>query len=105
MNDLFDLEAGRAARDAALKQVGSNAGDFMGNAMQAIAGLEHGKDYTGEEIRVLLTARDIVPHHVNAWGALINAAIKRGLLRGTGRYVPMTSVKCHAHKSEVYVRT
>ena len=101
MTDLIDIMEGRAQRDDALARVAANAGTFMSDALTAIAALPPG-EYTGEDIRILFTPQGIVPHHHNAWGALICAAVKRGLLVGTGRWVAMKSVKNHAHRSEVY---
>ena len=99
--DLFDAALSRQARDVGLKLVGDNSADFMPLGLMMIAKLAPWT-YTGEQIRQQLTAAGIVPHHSNAWGALINTAVRRGLLRPTGRWVPMTAISSHARKTAEY---
>jgi hypothetical protein len=101
--DLFDAAEARAQRDAALERVADNAGDFMGAALATVARLPAG-EWTGEQIRTAVLNRGIVPHHHNAWGALICAAVKQGLVVPTGRYVAMRARKSHARKTPVYAR-
>jgi len=101
--DLFDLAEGRRLQAEGIERVSLNAGNFIQRGLAAIAVLPPGR-YTGETIRAKLLAKEIAPHHPNAWGALILAAIKRGMLHHTGHYVPMRSKKSHAHKNEVYER-
>ena len=101
--DLFDITAARAARDEGMDRVAGNAGDFMSAGLSAILLLPSG-EYTGESIRAQLLKRSIVPHHQNAWGALIGLAVRRGVLVGTGRYVSARHVKNHAHHYQVYTK-
>ena len=98
--DLF--EAQQAQREA-LEQVAKNSGNFMTWAYMAVQRLPVGL-WTGEEVRLALEAGDIRPHHHNAWGALISKCVKDGLLKPTGRYLPMRTKKSHARKTPEYVR-
>lgn len=105
---LFSLDhhgnarAAEDARDAALDRVAEHSDDFMTLGLRRIASLPAG-EYTGEQIRHVLTGRGINPNHVNAWGALISTAVRRELLIETGRYVKMTDKKSHARRTAVYV--
>lgn len=102
-SDLFDLTTSKALRDEGISRVSTNAGTFIEQGLVALAGLAGG-DYTGERVRAALLEQGIIPHHSNAWGALIKAAIRRGLLHPTGRFVPMRSKKSHAHTTQVYLK-
>lgn len=99
----FNLQASIAARDEALDRIAAKSDTFMPNGIIAITNLPGG-EYTGEAIRDRLTAAGIVPHHHNAWGALVASAIKHGLLIATGRWIPMQDVRSHARKTQVYER-
>lgn len=96
-----DLFSAAGARDAALEQVADNAGPiFMARAQAAIAKL-YG-EWTGEDIRLALLRAGIIPHHHNAWGAVISKAVKRGMLVPTGRWVGMKTTRSHARRTPVY---
>lgn len=101
MNALFDPTQSAAARDAGAAQVATNAGDFMAKAGAILAALPSG-EWTGEQIRARVLAHCIEPHHPNGWGALILAAVKRGVLVHTGRSTAMAAVKSHARRTPVY---
>ena len=90
----------QAARDEALERVARE--EFMREGLKFIGSLGHGTEATGEEIRLRCEARGIEPHHHNAWGSLIMAALRKGLLRHTGRYAPMTVKRSHARRTPVY---
>ena len=89
-------------RDKALAQVQANAGDFTSRALGALRDFPDGFETTGEQIRVLLDRRGIRPHHHNAWGAVINIALRNGLLEDTGRMTKMSTAKSHARRTPVY---
>lgn len=101
MSDFFDLAESRALRDAGTASVSANASAFMNKALGEIAALPSG-EYRGESIRAHCLCRGIEPHHPNAWGALMLAASRRGLLKPTGRYVAAASKKSHASVQQVY---
>lgn len=99
---LLDFAASVAARDQALERVAVHAGtEFMKAGLMAIA-LIKGEDVTGEAIRVILIGKGIRPHHPNAWGALVQQALKLGLILETGLYTKMTDVRSHARKTQIY---
>lgn len=98
-----DLFGALEAKDAALEQVAEHSGDFMADARYAVSRLPSGL-YTGEAIRLEIEARGICPHHHNAWGALISKCVKDGMLKPTGRYLPMRTRKSHARKTPEYRR-
>ena len=105
--DLFDSgpDEGRKARDDALERVGSNSGVFMDRALGAIDIITEGQTLTGEDIRLRLIQEQIKPHHHNAWGALISAAVRKGLIRETGRWIAMRDTKSKARRTPEYWRT
>lgn len=96
-----------ADRDAALEQVGDNAEvatSFMSRGLTAIARLPAG-EWTGEDVRDYLTGLGVVPHHPNAWGALVSKAVRDGLLVPTGERRAMRGPKSHARRTDVYRTT
>lgn len=102
---LFDPPA-RALRDAGISQVSSNAGDWMEQAFSALCTLPAGWTGLFEEAREYVLQRGITePHHPNAWGALSQKAIKRGLFAYTGRWLQSQSAASHAHHYREVRRT
>lgn len=58
---------------------------------------------TGETIRVWMLANGIEnPSSPHAWGALVRTAMKRGLLRDTGRQEQMMTEKSHARRTPLW---
>ncbi len=102
MTQQLNLFEGRAARDAALQTVADNSGDFMERALDAILGYEVGREVTGEDIRFRCEQRSLRPHHPNAWGALVNTAVRRKLLIPTDKFVSMKDKSSHARMTRVY---
>jgi hypothetical protein len=101
----FDLLSALKGRDAALDQVAENAGDeFMDGGIEAIAHLPIGVEVMGEDMRRSVVQAGYKPHHPNAWGALVNRAIKLGLITPTGRFRAPRSVKSHGCRKAVYIR-
>ncbi len=100
---IVDLKRSMQERDAAIEDVSEHSGNFMHEGIVAIAGLEPA-EYSGEDIRLILTNKGIVPHHNNAWGALILAATRKGLLEHTGRLKKSRIVTSHAKKSFIYYK-
>lgn len=93
-------------RDAALAQVASNAQPWTADFLARVADLAddlNGATVTGESLRSWLVAGGLAaPHHVNAWGAAISIAKRRGLLVETGRWIPMTGAKSNARRTPEY---
>lgn len=96
MND----DEAREGRDAGLEQVAENNETFMVVGLRALA--EITGYVSGEDVRLALTEKGIVPHHHNAWGALIMAGVRQKLLRPTEREVHMKTKKSHARRTRVY---
>jgi len=100
-----DLFTATEARDQALARVIENSGDWSETMLEEISAIRSGMNMTGEELRLyLLNAVGWPPHHHNAWGGLIAAAVKRRLLIPTGKWRHMATVKSHARKTPEYVR-
>lgn len=106
--NLFDYAEARAARDEALERVSENSGDFMTDAARAFqrkipsllsAGVT---TVTGEDVREVISAEGVEPHHHNAWGALTLSLRRQGLLISTNEFRPMRGPKSHARVTRVY---
>jgi hypothetical protein len=95
-----DMFGAKVARDDALKRVADNAGDWMQRALVAITLLRG--EWTGEDIRLSVSKVVGDPHHHNAWGSLIKAAISGHIIKPTGKYRAMRTVKSHARRTPVY---
>lgn len=93
----------RVRRDEALTRVAR--GQFVETGLRAIAALPNGWQGTGETLRVYLLGRGVVPHHHNAWGALVMTAVRQKLLFPTGRYEAMRTAPSHARRTPVYMKT
>lgn len=90
------------ARDEAFVRVQGNSGTWFERAIDAVARLPLG-EMTGEDIRRrVVQSIDEEPHHHNAWGALINQAIKRGYIFDTGETTNMKKKSSHARRTPVY---
>lgn len=96
----FDLFGAKQARDAGLAQV--SRGPFLAAAITAIGKLPSNLLVTGEDIRVRLIQAGIVPHHHNAWGAVVKRAVEHGYLVPTGQYRHMRTERSHARKTPLY---
>ena len=93
---------GEQLRDAAMDQVADNAGvAWMQDAVAAARGLSG--EVTGEDVRLRCQAAGIEPHHHNAWGALTNELLRRGILEPTDRFVKMKDPRSHARMTRVYI--
>ena len=102
MSEQQDLFGAQQARDNALNQVSGNTGKWMHKALVAVSDLRSGADLTGEDIRMRVADRVGNPHHPNAWGALIKAALKANLITPAGKHRAMQTVKSHARSTPVY---
>jgi len=101
--DLFGPTLGDKLRDEGMDRVLHD--DFAAEAFATIrAFIPVGEAVTGERVRKILTELDVVPHDAHAWGALINQAIKGGLLEPTGVRVKMDDPRSHSRKTDVYIR-
>ena len=58
-----------------------------------------GLKFTGEDLRIAAGAASC---HPNAWGAAVNALVRRGCLKKTGEYRTPRSTASHARAIQVY---
>lgn len=59
--------------------------------------------FTGEDLRVVLREAGLPePRHPNAWGGLINTAVRKGWMTPTGTHRPMRLPRSHARQTPVY---
>ena len=97
---ILDFIEASKARDVGLTLAAENSGDFITRALAVVASMTG--EVQGENIRAECIARGVQPHSHKAWGALVQSAIKRGLLKPTGRYEKTKSVKTHCHPTQIY---
>lgn len=90
-------------RDAGLERVRLNNADWMAQALRLIEKeLRYTMvSFTGEQLRHAVDERigNADPH---AYGALVTVALKRDLIKPTGRYEKMTDLKSHGRETKVY---
>jgi hypothetical protein len=106
--DLFELAEARNLRDKGIASVMEASEDFKDYAR---VGLERwlrmlpvGHEFISEEFRSFYTEHGLgpAPKHFNAWGALWNWAVKRGIVEPVGRLEQTTRKSRHAQKMQVY---
>lgn len=101
--DLWDFGDAAADRDEALARVADNGNDWLPGALALLPRVVAGREVTGEQMRDGLLAAGLPrPHHHNAWGALVMAAVRKGLIEKTGRWVPMAHRRSHARMTPTY---
>lgn len=113
MKDLFgdepyderDLRKARAARDAGINRVLGNNELWRMEALAEMQKLYRGWTGTAEDIRFGIAPKIGVPTHPNAWGGLMNAAIRRGWFTPTGNWISPRDVKSHSRPTREYRRT
>lgn len=89
-------------RDIGIAQVVQNNKDWIARGIKRLQGWR-GAEFTGEQVREWLIRQGFEePTHPNAWGALINTAVRRGILVDTLRTVKMTAKKSHARRTPVW---
>lgn len=92
---------GIALKDAGVKKVLSNNDAWADAAFEVVKALPVGWTGTGEDIRNKVGA---LPSHPNAWGGLINRALKADLIFPTGEYTAMKNKNSHGRRTPVYER-
>ena len=102
MNEEYDLFDAKETRDRELKRVGGNSKEWMALALAEIEKITIPAEVTGEDIQRMIAPKVGQPHHCNVWGALINTAVRRGLIQKTGRIGQMKKKTSHAHNSPLY---
>ena len=95
--------SGDALRDEGLAAVSDNAQPWMDKALALLPQMSFWRhQVTGEDIHLWIEARIGPPHHFNAWGALVNTAVRRGIIEFADCYRKCTSPVRHAHRTPVY---
>jgi hypothetical protein len=102
--DQPDLFGGRADRDAAFETLKARSRAWFDAGIAHIGLLPVGWRGTGEELGITLMPHIGLPHHHNAWGALVAHAGKRKLLAKTGQRAPMRRRSSHARGTDVWER-
>jgi hypothetical protein len=102
MTDLFGGRDAREARDEALARVRNSGGNWRDIALSALS-LISGFEGTAEDIRIRLQLKGLrPPHHHNAWGEMIKAALHQKMIVPTGERRQMRTRKSHARVTPVY---
>lgn len=91
--DLFSAPAAEAAKEEAIDRVEEAApDDWLDTAAEAIrARVDQGATFTTDDLWRELPK----PPEPRAMGAAIRAAVREGLIRKTGRYLPSERAICH----------
>lgn len=102
--EIMLMAEGQKRKEKGMKGVLHQRPVFKELAAKIIEGfVTKGESITAERIQIEFMAK--YPQcpwpHPNAWGAVINAAAKRGLIRKTGRYIP--AIKPASHGREIRV--
>ena len=99
--DLFDLPTSRAARDEGMSLVLDHDEPFAIKFARTVINLPRGWVGQCEDIR------KVWPYDLpkpQAWGAAWNAAKRAGWLVELPQRAPMTGIKSHARKTNLYRR-
>lgn len=93
-----ELRLGRELRDSALAQVDEHASEDWKRIARAglWARIRQGGEFTTDDLDVP------VPREPRAWGPVILAAQKAGLIRNTGRVRQSRQARCHARPKAVW---
>ncbi len=102
--DFGPLFSGELLRDEGIAKVSEHNGKWMELCIEKAQRACSGDTFTGEDIRMALSQIVGLPHHVNCWGALINALLKKKIIVATGEYRSMKDETSHARKTPVYVK-
>jgi hypothetical protein len=99
----FDLEKGRDLRDEGMALASKEL--FKSKIMAFIEALPPEWEGLFEDIRKMyVESGAALPESANAWGAMANAAQKKGLLEKTGKWDQSRSVASHARLQPVLRR-
>lgn len=101
---LFDA---RQARDEGIAKTVMKNESWLERAISMLPAMKKEYSYvtgvTGEAVRVWVLAHGLEhPLSQHAWGALVRTAMKRGLIRDTGRQAQMVTEKSHARRTPLW---
>jgi hypothetical protein len=98
-------ETAQTKKEESLALVARNAGrwiDLISDAAREFAASRQGEIVTGESMRQELEPLVGPPHHHNAWGAAIAKLVRAGVLKPTGKWVPMKGLSSNARRTPEY---
>lgn len=103
--DVYDEDEARLGRDVGMARVLSRNSTWAEDVSAWIMNLPHGWTGTGEDIRRIWRKNGgLLPTHHNAWGGVINGAVRRGVLIKTGKRKHMYAAKSHSRTTDIYQR-
>lgn len=101
----FDLFGGLADRNDAYERMAARQPEWFKAALFVIIALPHGWQGLGEDIREVIEEKVGPPAtSTNCYGALTARAISLGVLKRTGRRLPMKKRTSHGRKTDEYLR-
>ncbi len=101
--DFGPLFSGELLRDEAIAKVSEHNGKWLELCVSEVEGISFYRgEFTGEDLRHHCEQTVGLPHHSNAWGALISVLVKRRIIVPTGEYRAMRDQTSHARKTPVY---
>lgn len=109
--NLFNIEQGRAARDAGMQKAVDTTEKLVDNWSEIAYSLlldflsVHHGPFQAEEVRSHAAMREDFPLPVSsrAWGAVFFRAAKNGLISRQG-YAPVTNPKAHRTPAAVWIK-
>lgn len=101
---LFDLPAGIARRDEGMARVADHNPNWTAEALRIIATLPRGWTGLPEDWRPMVEARIGPPTSSFAYGPLTKTARQIGLVRLTGRRLPMRRRTSNGRMTDEYER-
>jgi len=103
--DEFDFGKAKAARDDGIERVMRGEDTFRDAIGKFINNLPHDWEGIFEDIRIAWYAKGgEEPHAYRCWGAVSNAAVRRGMLIKTGAMRRPTAIKSHSRPTNVFRR-
>jgi hypothetical protein len=84
------------AGDEGIERVTRSNKEWIAAGLHHLPSIDLGTRFTGEDIRERLEPVIGSPTRFQAWGALVHAAIKRGLVAPTGEFVKLASASRRA---------
>lgn len=99
---LFDAVRSREKKDEGITEAAVANIGWLGAALLLLEKLDL-HEVTGEGLRLWLLEKKLPhPSKPNAWGAMTQHAIRKRLIRPSGRWEPMRDVRSHARQTPVY---
>ena len=102
--DDLPLFTGEVLRDEGIKKVAGHNLSWMEMCIVKAENSFWDHRFTGEDIRRVLSYQVGLPHHPNAWGALVNTLVRRKIIKPTGEYRAMKDDSSHARRTPVYTK-